>query len=148
MKKSHQGSCVTDSQNRLAWMFIYYLPCTIYNSFYKLGLTFPSKLSIMVTEMALNLSFRMKILWLTLKDTKMHFFKPLDTMIISTPSSQFNGIRSSFSCRTIILIKSHIMFFKISTHLTSLVSTYFSQRGITPTLNPIKCVKKCLSMSH
>ena len=40
-----------------------------------------------------------------------------------------------------ILIKSHIMFFKISTHLPSLVLTFFSQRGITPTLNPIECIK-------
>ena len=148
MKKSHQGSCVTNSQNRLVRMFIHYLSCTIYHSFYKLILTFPTKLSIMVTEMPLNLNFRMKILRLPLKDTEVHLFKSLNTFIISTPSSQFKRIRSSFSSRAIILIKSQTMFFKIGTHLTSLVLTFFSQRGITPTLNSIECVKKCLSMSH
>ena len=129
-------------------MLIYYLLSTRNHTRNELILTFSTKLGIVVAKMAHNRCLGMKILWLTLKDTKMHFFKPLNTFIISTPSRQFNGIRSSFSCRTIILIKSRIMFFEISTDLTSLFPTFLSQGRITPTLNPIKCVKKCLSMSH
>lgn len=141
MEKSHQRSCVTNSQNRLFRMPFNDFLSTRNHSFYKLILTLPTKLGIVVPKMPRNRCLGMKILRLTLKNTEVHFFKPLNTLIISLSSGQFNGIRSPFSSRAVILIKSHIMFFKISTHLPSLVLTFFSQRGITPTLNPIECIK-------
>lgn len=129
MKKSHQRPCVTDSQNRLIRMFIYNLPSTIYHSIYKLGLTFPAKLNIMVTEMALNLSFRMKILRLSLKDTEVKFFKTLNTFIISTPCcSQFKGIRNTF-LRKVLL------------SLFCLPDTIYSQGRITLSLNSFLSIK-------
>ena len=46
------------------------------------------------------------------------------------------------------VVKDHMMFLKISPNLTCLISPLFSQRGIAPTLDTIKCVKKRLTMSH